>query len=111
MAMGTQDGEWRISEVAVGDRYRFGIACGDEATPETDPVAYSYRVGSLDHLATLNELALAVLKPGQRVLDLGAHLGGFSLLAAAVGCEVLAVEASARNADLLRKSAEHGKFR
>lgn len=111
MAIGTGETGWQISEVAVAGRYRFGIAYGDDATPDTDPVAYSYRVGSLEHLATLNDLALAVLKPGRRVLDLGAHLGGFSLLAAAVGCEVLAVEASARNADLLRKSAAHGRFR
>jgi FkbM family methyltransferase len=46
----------------------------------------------------------AVAPPGARVLDLGGHVGTFSLAAAAAGHEVLAVEASPGNAALLRES-------
>lgn len=45
-------------------------------------------------------------RPGQRVLDLGAHIGTFSLLAAKLGYHVAAVEASPRNAALLQASAK-----
>jgi predicted O-methyltransferase YrrM len=41
----------------------------------------------------------------RRVLDLGGHIGTFVLFAASQGCRVLSVEASPRNADLLRASA------
>jgi FkbM family methyltransferase len=56
------------------------------------------------------ELALGMLEPGARVLDLGAHLGTFSLAAAARGCHVVAVEASPRNAEFLRASARANGF-
>jgi FkbM family methyltransferase len=47
-------------------------------------------------------LLAALLKPGQSVLDLGAHIGTFSLFAAALGYKVVSVEASSRNAALLK---------
>ena len=47
---------------------------------------------------------------GTRVLDLGAHIGTVALLAAAKGCQVVAVEASPRNAELLRHSAAINGF-
>jgi FkbM family methyltransferase len=50
------------------------------------------------------ELALGMLDPGAVVLDLGAHIGTFSLAAAARGFRVVAVEASPRNAAFLRAS-------
>jgi FkbM family methyltransferase len=43
--------------------------------------------------------------PGARVLDLGAHIGTFSLLAASLGYQIAAVEASPRNATMLKASA------
>jgi FkbM family methyltransferase len=49
-------------------------------------------------------------RPGGRVLDLGAHIGTFSLLAARLGYEVTSVEASPRNVALLQASAEHNHF-
>jgi len=52
----------------------------------------------------------AVEGGGGRMLDLGAHVGTFSLAAAAVGCDVLAVEASPLNAALLRSSVWHNGF-
>lgn len=102
--------DWAVSTVTVAGK-SFGIAYGKETTRENDPVADGYRTGSLRHLATLTRVAVEVLEPGARVLDLGSHLGGFALTAAAFGCEVIAVEASPRNAALLRISAEYNQFR
>jgi FkbM family methyltransferase len=51
------------------------------------------------------ELALDLAPPGGAILDLGAHLGTFTLVAAASGRRVIAVEASSRNVELLEKSA------
>ena len=56
------------------------------------------------------ELALSMLEPGAVVLDLGAHLGTFSLAAAARGHRVISVEASPRNAEFLRASARANGF-
>ena len=104
------DRDWLIAEVTVARRHRVGIACGRDSGPRTDPVAVNYRNACLAHIESLLDIAAAVLAPGDRVLDLGAHLGGFALTASALGCKVLAVEASPRNAELLRISAEHNKF-
>ncbi len=51
------------------------------------------------------DLALGLTGPDAVVLDLGGHLGTFSLPAAARGHRVVAVEASPRNAEFLRASA------
>src|SRR4051794_32020863 len=48
------------------------------------------------------DLLPALARPGQHLLDLGAHIGTFSLLAAKLGYQVAAVEASPRNATLLQ---------
>lgn len=61
---------------------------------------------SLPHL----DLFLPLVRPGDNVLDLGAHLGTFSLAAAAAGCNVLAVEASPRNTALLEESVRRNRF-
>src|SRR2546428_12593170 len=53
---------------------------------------------------------LSVLRPGDRVLDLGAHIGTFSLPAAAAGAQVTAVEASPRNGYLLRAARDQNGF-
>ena len=52
----------------------------------------------------------ASLRPGQSVLDLGAHIGTFSLFAATLGYRVVSVEASPRNATLLMASARKNGF-
>lgn len=57
------------------------------------------------------ELIRAFTRPGDAVIDAGAHLGSITLPLAAAGCRVLAVEASARNAALLRASVAHNGFR
>ena len=56
-------------------------------------------------------LLQTIVPVGGRVLDLGAHIGTFSLAAAALGYEVLAVEASPQNAALLQASIEANGFR
>lgn len=89
---------------------RFQVAVPTDATFDTDPLAHAYRVNHTDHLARLLDLAMAVVRPGDWVLDLGSHLGGFGLAMAAAGCRVLAVEASPRNAALLRVSAAVNRF-
>lgn len=55
-------------------------------------------------------LLTALVPPGGRVLDLGAHMGTFTLAAAAWGYQVLAVEASPTNAALLRQSVAANRF-
>src|SRR5437868_2563097 len=50
------------------------------------------------------DLLLQMVRPGHRVLDLGANIGLFCLPLAAMGCQVVAVEASPRNAELLQAS-------
>jgi FkbM family methyltransferase len=74
-----------------------------------DPIAQTFRAGQVwcPHLC---DLMLTLVKPGDALLDLGAHLGSESLPAAAAGCRVVAVEASRRNAELLQASAERNGF-
>jgi FkbM family methyltransferase len=50
------------------------------------------------------------LRPGKVLLDLGAHLGAWTLLAAARGCTVVAVEAHPDNVNLLRASVAANNF-
>lgn len=50
------------------------------------------------------------MKPGDTVLDLGGHVGTFSLIAAALGCRVACVEPAPRNVALLRASVARNGF-
>jgi FkbM family methyltransferase len=52
----------------------------------------------------------SLVTPGARVLDLGCHLGTFSLPAAALGAQVIAVDAAARHVHLLRMAARRNGF-
>ena len=78
--------------------------------PDTaDPVSAALAAGHvLDPV--LVGLMLRLVKAGDLVLDLGAHVGSFSLAAAAAGCRVVAVEASPANVALLRASAARNGF-
>src|SRR3954453_14330488 len=53
---------------------------------------------------------LALVEPGARVLALGSPLGVFALPAAALGAEVLAVDANARHVELLSGAARRNGF-
>jgi FkbM family methyltransferase len=79
----------------------------DPASPDT--ITRAVRGGWSHNEAGL-ELMRQVVGPGDRVLDLGGHVGLFALTAAALGCEVLTVEASRHNADLLAASARLNGF-
>ena len=76
-----------------------------------DPISRAFR-NRQGHLlsAPLVDLMLEILRPGDLFVDLGAHIGTFSIPAAAAGAEVLAVEASSTNVELLRVSAARNGF-
>jgi FkbM family methyltransferase len=61
----------------------------------------------LDPLVRLVE---SLVPPGGRVLDLGSHIGTFALAVAATGREVVAVEASPSNFELLDRSRRLNRF-
>jgi FkbM family methyltransferase len=70
-----------------------------------DPIAQA--IAQQRYLLPLSFSLLPELaSPGGRVLDLGAHVGTFSLYAAALGYQVGAVDASPQNVALLRQSVE-----
>jgi FkbM family methyltransferase len=74
-----------------------------------DPVASGLlRDHRLDD--AVHRLLLEFVRPGARVLDVGCHLGTFALAAAARGAEVVAVEASPRRAELVRRAVERNGF-
>lgn len=55
-------------------------------------------------------LAAALAGPGARIVDVGAHLGTFTLSLAAAGAEVIAIEGSTHNAGLLQRAVERNGF-
>jgi FkbM family methyltransferase len=57
-----------------------------------------------------NQLLLALLRPGMVFADLGAHVGTYSLPAAALGARVVAVDAHPQHARLLERAAERNGF-
>jgi FkbM family methyltransferase len=78
--------------------------------PDTDdPIAHELRTGSYV-LPAAGRLVLDLVERGSRLLDLGAHLGTVALPAAAKGADVLAVEASPRNAACLTESVQRNGF-
>jgi FkbM family methyltransferase len=91
--------------IAVSDRVRYEIAVRPN---DPDPIGQSIAKGDFS-LQTYLPL-FALMRPGCRVLDLGTHIGTFSLAAAAHGCEVVSVEASPWNAALLQASIDRNSF-
>jgi FkbM family methyltransferase len=82
----------------------------DPAREDAFTVAYAAGAGAALN-ETLVRLMLELVRAGDVVVDLGAHLGSFALPAAAVGCRVLAVEAAPESAALLQASATRNGFR
>ncbi len=74
-----------------------------------DPVIRSYVDGykANDYLI---ELLLRFAPRAGRVLDLGAHIGTFSLAASSLGHDVVAVEAAPIHVDLLQRGAARNGF-
>ena len=76
---------------------------------DRDEMSASLRAGTYafpKHYSLLLQLA----QPGSQVIDLGAHLGTFTLYAAIHGYRVLAVEASRRNVALLKAALARNGF-
>jgi len=99
--------EYEVFSVALGEgkSYKLVVDAGTD-----DPVVHAYRYGHHAN-AELTELLAEFTRPGDFVLDLGAHVGTFSLAAAASGCRVVAVDASPKHVDLLRQSVAENDFR
>lgn len=89
--------------------YRLPLAAPFQATlyldDSQDDISKSLRAGA--YVAPpIYALVRALVAPGGRILDLGAHIGTFTVTAATWGYEVLAVEASPTNATLLQHNIE-----
>lgn len=74
----------------------------DHITEAISALAYTFPVeyGILEPLFT----------PGAHLLDLGSHIGTFSMVAASIGYHVTAVDASPRNIALVQASAAHNGY-
>ncbi len=88
--------------VRVRRGVRFDVATDSEPR---DPISRELSLGVFPPLCRPSfELMDALVPTSGRVLDLGAHIGTFSLAAAVSGRSVLAVEPAPRNAELLDAS-------
>lgn len=90
--------------LSPGREYRIAID-PDDADPIGRAIAGSYYEFSPAQL-----LLWDILREGDRVVDLGAHIGTFALGAGALGCRVLAVEAAPRNVALLEAGIRENGF-
>lgn len=97
---------WLARQVALPDGTAFTVVVDADAT---DHVSRALAAG-VAFEQSLVTLMLQLVSPGDLVLDLGAHVGMFSLAAAAAGCRVIAVEGSPVNAALLRRAAWRNGF-
>lgn len=96
----------RVAFLPDGRTYRMVV---DAAA--TDPLTHSYLASpGVAANAYLVKALLALTDPGDRILDLGAFLGEFSLSAATHGCHVAAVEANPTAAAMLTASAKLNRF-
>nr|MDQ6928749.1 class I SAM-dependent methyltransferase [Actinomycetota bacterium] len=97
---------WAAPTVTAPDGHAFTVMVDPELG---DPITITLAGGQI--LDKINVgLMLDLIRAGDTLLDIGAHLGQFSLSAAAAGCRVLAVEAAPTNAALLRASAARNGF-
>lgn len=81
--------------------YTAQLYVGDSA----DGISQSLRAGNYGSPPTY-DLLPALAPAGGKVLDLGAHIGTFTVMAATWGYELLAVEASPENAAILQHSID-----
>ncbi|MDQ3896021.1 MAG: FkbM family methyltransferase, partial [Actinomycetota bacterium] len=97
---------WVCSPVTLARGLRFSVVTDPAAD---DSIAWALRAGAVVEEGLVN-LMLDMVRPGDKVVDLGAHVGTFTLSAAAAGAQVLAVEAAPRNVALLRESVTRNCF-
>ena len=99
----TEEG-WATIPLGDGTRGTIYFAPGNEY------ILQDVLLGRHHEVAKEFRVLLDALSPDDTVVDLGAHLGMFTLAAAAKGCRVIAVEASPQNVDALRRSIEANGF-
>lgn len=75
-----------------------------------DPIVTAYRRGEMPNNYML-DLLLQFSTAGDKVVDLGCHVGSFSIGAAAMGRKVLAVDAAQNHVDWVGQSAKLNGFR
>ncbi|HWD08468.1 MAG TPA: FkbM family methyltransferase [Actinomycetota bacterium] len=97
---------WSPTRITLEDGLGFTVVIDSTSL---DPVSQALAAGHAYEPA-LVALMRQLVQPGQWVLDLGAHIGMFSLAASAHGCQVLALEASPTNVALLRSAAWRNGF-
>ena len=97
---------WTTSRVAGPDGINF-LVCTDPHAP--DPISRLLADGRYP-FGPHWELIRHFVPPGGRILDLGVHIGGFTLMAAAAGYEVLGVEAAPQNVALVRTALAANVF-
>src|SRR3569832_1374912 len=95
------------SQVRAGKDIHFIVTTDPD--DRDDPVSDALRAGEFP-VARLFDLVSQVVAPGARILDLGGHVGSFALACAAAGYEVVCVEASPRNAELIASSIAANAF-
>jgi FkbM family methyltransferase len=77
--------------------------------PERDPIAQSIAKNTY-YCPPAFEQIFTIIKPTDKLIDLGGHIGTFSLVAAGIGCQVITVEASPENAKLIEASILKNNF-
>jgi FkbM family methyltransferase len=98
--------EWSWARIPLGGG-EWGQLC---IPPGKDVLAHEIMLGHYQMLPAHFRVLLDSLPAGATVVDLGAHLGTFTLAAAANGFEVIAVEASAQNVSALHESIAANGF-
>ena len=95
----------RFIPVSIGDRVvEFAVH-----SESSDPIACALAERRFPG-DCVNTLWLHLATPGSRVVDVGAHLGVYTLPAAAAGAHVLSIEASRTNAHLLDLAVRRNGF-
>ncbi len=93
-------------QVSIPNSKGFSVLVDEKAVDGISTAILSNNYELPRHYHMLMDLAPS----GGKVLDLGAHIGTFSLFAAANGYDVISVEASPRNAALLNASMRRNHF-
>jgi len=100
----------RLVRVAVNDRPLLFAVERESSDPIADALAGGHFPADAVKGLWLHFMSGGEGRPRTKVIDVGAHLGTFSLPAAAAGADVVAIEASSTNAALLTLAAKANRF-